>query len=346
MSSTPQWFRVARLVVGAKGQGVDISNLRISFDVVKTVEPIPNTATIKVYNLADNNVSAIQDEYTDVLLNAGYAGSVAQIFAGNIQFVSHYREGADFITEITAADGDRFYRNASVNVTLAAGTNDADAVRAVLSAGQALLSNPDQQTEQVATTTLQAVARSGIISRSTNVRNAIVQVLNAVRSRGKVLEGPARDVLSQIARSNGANWSIQDGELQMVRADSQIGVAWVLNAGTGLLEAPERNDKGISAKCLLNPQIMINGAIQLDNKAIKIKQQKQKALKTPKAQGDPVRLSPDGIYKVIKLTHQGDTRAQEWYTLVECISLGQPVSTAMTTTTAKAVPVGGVRVMS
>lgn len=315
MSSTPQWFRVARLVVGAKGSGVDISNLRISFEVIKTVEPIPNTATIKVYNLAENNVGAIQDEYDDVLLNAGYAGSIAQIFVGNIQFVSHYREGPDFITEITAADGDRDYRNAYINETLAAGTNDAEAVRR-------------------------------IIATMSKTSEGTVQTVSATRSRGKVLQGPSREVLSQIARSNGTNWSIQDGELQMVRADSHTGVAWVLNASTGLLEAPERNDKGISAKCLLNPQIVINGAIQLDNKAIKIKRQKQKALKTQKQQGEPARLSPDGIYKVIKLTHQGDTRAQDWFTLVECVSLGQPISTAMTTTTTKAVPVGGVRVMN
>lgn len=294
-----QWFRVARLVVGKGGAGVDLSNLRIWFEIVKTVEPIPNTATIKVYNLKAANVSAIQEEYTDVILHAGYAGSVQKIFQGNIQFVSHYRESADFITEITAGDGDQDYRNAYMNDTLAAGTDDAEVVR-------------------------RAVATMSKTSEG------VVQTVSTKRSRGKVLRGPTRDVLTQIARSNGANWSIQDGELQMVRADAQLGVAVILNADTGLLEAPERNDKGISVKCLLNPSIAINSAIQLENTSIRIKRAKQRPLKQDQPQVDPVRLNPQGIYKVLKVTHQGDTRAPEWYTLAECIGLGQPIPTART----------------
>lgn len=313
-----QWWRNATVVVGSGGSGLRISNtqpdgspgLRLSFEVVKTVEPTPNTATIKIYNLNDDHVAAIQDAYTDIFLNAGYGFVAAQIFVGSIQVVSHYRDGADYITEINCADGDRDYRNAYVNVTLAAGTTDADVV-------------------------------DKIVGNMPSTGKGVIQTLTAKRSRGKVVQGLARDRLDQVSGSNGTNWSIQDGKLHMVRADSKIGTAVVVNTMTGLLEAAERTDKGISAKCLMNPQIVINGAIQLQNEAIRAKQCKPKHTLTQQQSGPLVRLNPDGIYKVIKLTHEGDTRGNDWFTSMVCIGLGQPIPTSGYTTTGGSVPVAG-----
>jgi len=305
-----EWFRVCRVVVGAWGQGVELSNLRIAFEVVKTVDAIPNSATIRVYNLNNDNVAAIQQDYEDVIIKAGYAGGEAQIFAGNIQYVSHYRQGPDYITEITAADGDRDYRNAYISETLAAGTTDVDVV-------------------------------DRCIGNMTKTRKGTVQISGAPQSRGTVLQGPVREILSQVAMSNACNWSIQDGQLQMVRADSKIGQAIVVSAQTGLLEAPERNDKGIAARCLLNPNFHINGVIKLDNEAIRVKAAKPKILKQERHERPPVRLNPDGIYKIIKLTHSGDNRGNEWYSLLECIDPAQPIPTTRTSVRGGAVPVGG-----
>jgi hypothetical protein len=315
MSTMPgnrEWFRVVELVVGAQGQGIDVANLRVHFEIIKSVDATPNTATIKVYNLHPRNVELIRDVYKDVFLNAGYYGAVSQIFGGNIQYVSYYRDKADTITEITGADGDRDYRHAYINHTLAAGSNDMDVVRACV----------------------------GTMAKTRLANETDAQVTTNKRLRGKVLQGPTREVLSQVARSNMCNWSIQDGNLQIIQVDSRLpGQAIVVSAETGLLEAPERNDKGISAKCLLNPNIVINAAIKLDNQAIRVKQLKQHALKTPtQSSGAPVPLNKDGIYKVIKLTHSGDTRDNEWYTTLECIGLGQPIPTARSVTTVAGVP--------
>lgn len=306
-----QWMRQCELTVGKGGMGLLIWKLRIQFEIVKTLDATPNSATIKVFNLNDDHVAQIENEYNDIILTAGYRDSFADIFAGNIQFVAHYRQHTDHITEITAGDGDRDYRNAFVNETLTAGSTDEDAVDRIL-------------------------ATMGDTTKGT------VQLANERRVRGTIYTGQARDALTQIARKNGCNWSIQDGKLQMIRTDAMVGNAHVLTAETGLLEAPEHNDKGISVKCLLNPLIGVNSAIKLDNSAIRLKQQKQKPLKTPKEQAPAVRLNKEGIYKVVKLTHQGDNRSNEWYTLLECIGLGQPVPTARSTVKTGAVPVEGI----
>ena len=62
---------------------------------------------------------------------------------------------------------------------------------------------------------------------------------------------------------------------------------------------------------MLNPRIRINSLIHVDNKKIENYQYQQ---------GSPVRqLDTEGIYRVIKLTHRGDTRGDEWVTEIEAI---------------------------
>jgi hypothetical protein len=127
----------------------------------------------------------------------------------------------------------------------------------------------------------------------------------------------------------------------MIRTDSKVGEAIVITSDTGLLEAPEHNDKGISVKCLLNPQIAVNGAIYLDNSAIRLKQKKQKSLGKQKQQQPPVRLDKQGIYKCLKVTHQGDNRSNQWYTLIESIGIGQPIPASRSSIQPGAVPIEG-----
>jgi hypothetical protein len=152
-----------------------------------------------------------------------------------------------------------------------------------------------------------------------------------------VISGNTRDVLNDVARESGANWSIQDGQLVIVSTNDVLpGQAIVIRADTGMLGAPEINDKGIAVKCLLNPQLRVNGAIKLDNNSIKAKRQQAQALATKREKQETtpplgreneqlVRVDPDGIYKVLKLTHKGDNRGQDWVTEIECIGLDQPI---------------------
>jgi hypothetical protein len=301
--SVRQWKRRAQVVIGKKGSGLLVENLRIQFEVSKTVESAPNVAVIKIFNLNPANEAKIKNEFDEVILNAGYEGAMRLVFRGNIKHVYRYREKADYITEIEAGDGDKDYRSAVMNETLAAGTTNAQLVdRAV-----------------------------GSFKGTGGTTKGAVQINDRARLRGKVISGNTRDVLHDVARESGANWSIQDGQLVIVKTNAVLpDEAIVITAETGMLGAPEINDKGIAVKCLMNPQLRVNGAIKLDNNGIKAKRVKAQTLGTryekeasdPK---EPVRLDPDGIYKVLKLTHKGDTRGQDWLSEIECIGLDQPI---------------------
>jgi hypothetical protein len=92
-----------------------------------------------------------------------------------------------------------------------------------------------------------------------------------------------------------------------------------------MVGAPEISDKGVQAKCLLNPQLRPNGAVWLNNNDIKIKVLQQ-SVSAPKQKAKGlVRLAPDGIYKAYKLRHEGDTRGGEWYTTADCIRIGDAI---------------------
>lgn len=307
--SVRQWKRKVQVVVGRSGTGLLIENLRVQFEVAKTVESSPNVAIVKIYNLHPDNEAKIKNEFDEVLLNAGYEEAMRLVFRGNIKHVYRYRDHNDYITEIEAGDGDKDFRKAVMNETLAAGT-----------------------------TTGQLVDRAvGTFKGVGGTSKGHVQVNDRARRRGKVISGNTRDVLHDVARESGANWSIQDGQLVIVSANDVLpDETIVIRADTGMLGAPEINDKGIAVKCLMNPQIRPNGTIQLDNNDIKAKRVQAQSLATQreKKETNPplgrenealARLDPDGVYKVIKVTHKGDNRGQDWVSEIECIGLDKPI---------------------
>lgn len=295
-----QWKRYAQVVVGKGGKGLSIDKLKIKFEINKTIQPTPNTALIKIYNLSPDHETLVQHEFDEVILNAGYEGNVRVVFRGNIKHVFKYKDKTDYVTEIEAADGDRDFRTSVMNETLSAGTTTSH----ILSRAVASFTN-----------TLQGYSN---IEESTHIR-------------GVVLSGNTRDILHNLAREAGANWSVQDGQLTIVKTDSTLPhTAIAINSNTGLLDAPEINDKGIGLKCLMNPDILINGKVQLNNNNIKVREKSKSLLssssqKLVKEKMSPVRLDPDGIYKVISLQHRGSNREQEWITELLCIGLGQPI---------------------
>ena len=314
-----QWFRRYQLIVGKGGHGISIDNLRdapslrIKFEVRKSLQKEPNPAKFEIYNLGPVNVNALQNEYTDLSLRCGYNDNVKLLFSGNTQFVSYYHDKADTICEVICGDGDKQYRESFVNVTFAKGTTD----------------------EQIVDYCLKQLP---------GINKGTLQLGSTGALRGRTFSAMTRDALDEIARTNGCNWSIQDGTLHMVRADAMLNAneAVVLTPETGLLQAAERSAHGITATCLLNPDISVNSAVKLDNSAIRTKFARNRRGSKQVNAKPPVSLNKDGIYKVFRVQHSGDTRGTDWRTEIMCVGLGQPVPTTTSNTGgAGAVPVEG-----
>lgn len=309
MSTEPvrQFRRVFDILVGKASAGTGITanqEFRIKFEITKTIRHTPNHAEILIYNLSPATENTIKNEFDEVVVNAGYKGDSRLIFIGNLSRIRRYREGNEQVTQIIAADGDADYYDTIINTTLAAGTTASSALNKIV--------------EQFKATKLgHAVA---------------VTAMEGKRARGKVMIGPARDYLHQIAVTAAAHWSIQDGVLQFVPFEGTLqDEAIVINARTGMLKAPEINDKGIKVECLLNPALRPGGKVMLDNNDIKEEMRTEieraaGAKKPGKGPKKPARTDPDGVYRLNSVTHKGDTRGTQWTSESLCVALSKPIS--------------------
>jgi len=281
-----QYLRKCTLIVSNATDGLDFSALRITFQVKKSDSQTPNQAAIRIWNVSKELANRIEKEFNLVTLQAGYQENFGVIFQGNIKEAKYGREnGVDTYLDIRAADGDKDYNFAIVNKTLSAGASQGNIADAALS------SMP-------------------------NTQRGFIDNLGVDRlPRGKVMYGNARSILRKAAEQRQTSWSIQDNKLQMVKLRSLLpSEAVVLNSGSGLIDTPEQTTKGVKARCLLNPMLKIAGRVKIDADAIRLAKLKDEEKPTTDAPGaQPVALSVDGIYRLLKIEFVGDTRGNDWF---------------------------------
>lgn len=294
MSGELQYIRRCNLVVGNNsGDGLDLSSLRIQFKVKKSDAQTPNTAEIRVYNLAPETAKQIRDEFKRVVLQAGYESNYGVIFDGNIKQVRMGREnGTDSYIDIAAGDGDDAYNYAVVNATLAAGAKQSDQINAA--AG--------------------AMAGKGVS------KGFIADTGSKALPRGKVMYGNARNYLRQSAQASETSWSVQDGKLQFVSLTSVLpNQAVLLTSKTGLVGTPEQTNDGIKAKCLLNPMLKIGVRVKINEEDVA--QAKLPDTSKDSSANKPADISKDGVYRLLVVEHNGDTRGNDWYSDLVCLDV-------------------------
>lgn len=308
-SSAPnQFIRKIGLLVGtAGGSGIDLSQMQIEFSTQQADVGAPNTAVIRIFNLSDNTRNQIKNEFTSVSLQAGYEhGNYAQIFNGSIMEVrSGSLNATDNFVDIMASDGDLLHSFGFLNMSLAAGSSYAQQQQAIQSQAQKL--------------GLTAPPPSGAPSNALAATGGILP-------RGKVLFGLAKKRLDNLAASQSATWSVQNGQLVFNSLTGYApGEVVVLNSKTGMLGVPEATTQGITIKCLLNPNIQIGQRVQINNADINTTQQKNFGGLFPGYTDVNFFASTanDGIYRVLVVEHSGNIRGETWETCLICLALDQ-----------------------
>ena len=331
-SSNDRFIRKCSLLIRTDGdQFIDLSQFRIKFQTSNTDYESPNTLTIRVYNLSENTVNKIKtsisksslewqkivtasqqpdaaqnvnpNTYYDVVLNAGYEnGNFGVIFQGNIkQFKVGRENNKDNYLDLYAADGDFGFINGVINETLAAGSTIRD------------------QAQKLAN------SMPGIDIDGFSARPAIDEQHTPLL-RGKTLAGMSRSYMRNLASKINVSWSIENGKILMIPIKSyRLGEAVVINVNTGLIGLPEQTDNGISLTSLLNSSLRIGGLVKLNNKEIPELTQSNPNQPLKFDSLDQVQanslLSKDGIYRVYSVENSGDTRGQEWYSKIVCLSV-------------------------
>ena len=306
---TAQYLRNVQLkVLDDTGAGLDLSKLKITFQTTAADVQTPNTALIRIYNLAEETRLKLRREGTKVELKCSYGEDPpALIFSGQIKrFVNGSEAGGiDRFLEIQAADSDGIYRYSIVNAAVAAGHTPA-AIR------DQLLSSFREQ------------GASGLAPGSSPPPEG------QAAPRGAVLSGSTRTLMRRLIDAENANWSLQNGQVQIIKRNGFLpGDTIVLTARTGLIGIPEQTPEGVVITCLLNPAIQYGRRVAIDNKSV------NEARFNLGYGGDAAnalipQLNDDGIYRVITVEHKGDTYGQQWYTVMVCLSINGAVPGSLT----------------
>lgn len=289
-----QYIRKVSLLIGSDtGEGLDLSELHLNFAVWSSTAQTLRHARIRVYNASDETVQRIQNEFTRIVLQAGYDGNFGLVFSGTVGQYSRGRESAtDTYLDIIAQDSDQAYNYAVVNATLAKGWTQDDYYKSLLGSfepyGIDQGNKPDFST--------------------------------SAAPRGKVCYGMTRDYMRSFAAASGTRWYFKDGLMHVIPLNGYLpDEAVVLRADTGMIGIPVQTLDGVVVRCLLNSNIITGGRVKIDNASIA--QTKVVAPQTTNVDDYNLpSLSTDGVYVVYSLTHAGDTRGNAWETQMVCFN--------------------------
>lgn len=298
-----QYIRKASLVLLEGQAGLDLSQMHFTFKTSQADDESPSNCAIRVHNLSEATVKTIKKEYSRVILQAGYESSFGVIFDGTIkQFrIGRESDGATTFLDILAADGDIAYNYATVNTSLAAG------------------STVQQRIDQ----SLNAFNQLNLVRGSVTVPEGAGGTL----PRGKVLWGMAKSQLRAQVQNAGATWTIQNGKINVIPLTGYLpGEAVVINAETGLIGRVEQTSEGMRARVLMNPKLTVGGLVRIDEKSVNQTQQRGggQLLAYDKIKNSVqmfASVQADGLYRVYVAEYLGDTRGQDWYVDLICLSI-------------------------
>jgi hypothetical protein len=276
------------IVANANGVALDVSNIRCTFNIQKTIMQQPPISEIVLYNLNADTENTIIEEGSRVVIEAGYEGDqYGLIFDGDIvQPIRDKQDATTYRLTLRAIDGDRFINYGFVGFSLIKGQTARSQVGALAS----MAKYPTQL---------------GTISQGLE---------GTQLTRGKVFFGQAKDYLSQIAKSQNATYYYENGKVNLIQAtDYDANTIVDLSPSSGLLNVPSQSQYGVSFTAMLNPKIKINSLVHIDNSLIRAQSFEQ---------GQPIRnLDQDGIYRVVSVTFVGDTRGTDWN--IQCDTVSQ-----------------------
>lgn len=336
------WMRHFELqLVDENGQGIDLSDFKVTFTIDWfNISSASRLGTFKIYNLSADTTNRITGkEFSKVRLIAGYDGIAPEvsasdvgkvrevdaadvgqsdgrnyglIYSGEIRYSVEGKDNPiDSYVLIQAADTDLAFATSITSQTLAAGYTVADVNRALMKDFEAKGATEGLTPEMPVT----------------------------VFPRGRVLFGMTRHLMDNVAAQCGATWQFVDGQRQMVGNNEYVHEAIVLNSATGLIGRPQQTiGNGVNVRALINPNIRVNGLIQLDQASVYRTALSNNDIAMAGGQitdqnidgnitlsgttAQPASIATDGVYIVRGIMYTGDTRGQAWYMDMMCEARG------------------------
>lgn len=250
-------YRLTIQMADGSGEIVITPPISIEFSVQRTAMATINNMTLTIYNLAEKTRNRIfQDRYRignyhRIILEAGYGESLSTIYSGSLFEAYSMRSGADVKTNIISRDGFFDIASTQSTKTFAAGTTLRDML-------------------------------GSLISDFPNITRGTLGGDDVTFNRPVSVDGNTYDILNTYTRNN----VFVDQERVNILNPNQVlnTPVIVLNADTGLLETPQREETFLTLTTLFEPRITMGQLVQLESQ-----------------------LTPiyNGQYKVIGASHSG-----------------------------------------
>ncbi len=259
-----------------------ITNVRITFRCEKTSNQTKNSAVVSVYNLSPDTRAKIDADETQITLKAGYTDDSGEevLFVGDVVYTNHRYVAPDTISEIELKDGGTALRDKRLSESFKPGTTAKQVVDKL-------------------------VAELGLPVKE------ITADLTEAYANGLSVSGQVSDSLNTILKKLNIEWTVTDGEVQIINKDTaNTETAIVLNPGTGLvgvpgfvvndknrLSAAQDKNKKLNLQSLLIPKLNPTRKIKLESRVA------------------------TGIYKIDSVVHEGDTHGDKWLSELEVTAL-------------------------
>ena len=302
-----RFLRSYQLVIGKKGQkeGIVIEPpMRIAFDIEKDSENKPNENTIKIYNLAPTTRQAVEQPDMRCVLYAGYEqeGNIL-LCSGDIATAYSYHDNADWVTELYVLDGLIEIRDTAVSLGYQGGVSSTQIVNDI-----------------AAKMGVPLVGADSLKSR--------------LWANGFSFYGAARTALNKVVAGTGLEWSIQNGELQIVnRKGVTKRAGYVLAKDSGLIGFPERTREAARSKKQDTPNKKQEEKFAFDRQARD--GWNVKSLLLPMVNPcDKIKLESQTItnwFRVEKIKHSGDSHSGDWQSELHLSDLNAPTKTEQQT---------------
>lgn len=228
----------------------------VEFSIDRSNLSSAKIGNFKVYNLSSQHRAKIRHDFNDtrvqpILFNAGYGDDTPLIFNGRITQAWSVRNGVNFISEIVADDSGYTLMNGNVDVSFSEGTPYSQIIRTLM----------------------------GFLP---GVSIGAVGNFPGTLKRGNAYSGNAAELLNQITQGafyidNGKAYAINDNE-------HIAGGLSVIDASTGLIGTPIRENYYVRLEMIFEPRVIINQRIFLSTST-----------------GDNL----SGFYKVTGIRHRG-----------------------------------------
>lgn len=299
-----KWKVLVTAYENGKSFSFDLSDLRCVFNVKDQCTSPLTECALEIYNLNNKTANRLLKGGFSVLIEAGYYNSrYGKIFEGDIiQSFRNYHDGIDEVLQILALSGNRLLSNNWISTSLTSGQTKSQVLKTIASEKKISIKK-DEETQKK---------------------------LDEIKyPRGQVIFGEVADVLANAAETANAVFQTSKKKVVELKSLTQSTTAGIkgrleksalnLNYKNGLVGSPVFSDQGITITSLLDSRIKPLSLVKVDNQFLERSFGNVNQIGI--VEQDRRLIDPDGEYRVMSVTHSGDTRGDVWQT--EMIGVGR-----------------------